>query len=147
MLKAIETRYKGHRFRSRLEARWAVFFDTLGVSWEYEKEGYDLGKIGWYLPDFWIRNWNCYVEIKPDTLGDNILHDDHWPLMYAFSEHFPMFIIIVGVPGNARFYRCAHGRLIGTDAQFPFTQLYGARKVEQAILAARSARFEHGEQP
>lgn len=25
----IETEYKGYRFRSRLEARWAVFFDTL----------------------------------------------------------------------------------------------------------------------
>ena len=42
-LKAIETEYKGYRFRSRLEARWAVFFDACGVSWEYEPEGYDLG--------------------------------------------------------------------------------------------------------
>lgn len=31
-MKAIETRYKGYRFRSRLEARWAVFFDALGLS-------------------------------------------------------------------------------------------------------------------
>ncbi len=30
-IKAIETRYKGYRFRSRLEARWAVFFDALSV--------------------------------------------------------------------------------------------------------------------
>ena len=42
-LRAIQTEYKGYRFRSRLEARWAVFFDTLGVKWEYEPEGYDLG--------------------------------------------------------------------------------------------------------
>ena len=35
-LKAIETEYKGYRFRSRLEARWAVFFDACGVKWEYE---------------------------------------------------------------------------------------------------------------
>lgn len=41
-IKAIETSYKGYRFRSRLEARWAVFFDELGIKWEYEKEGYDL---------------------------------------------------------------------------------------------------------
>ncbi|MCB6994492.1 hypothetical protein LI177_13475 [bacterium 210820-DFI.6.37] len=27
-LKAIQTEYKGYRFRSRLEARWAVFFDA-----------------------------------------------------------------------------------------------------------------------
>jgi hypothetical protein len=41
-IKAIETIYKGYRFRSRLEARWAVFFDALEIDWEYEKEGYVL---------------------------------------------------------------------------------------------------------
>lgn len=29
-LKAIETIWKGYRFRSRTEARWAVFLETLG---------------------------------------------------------------------------------------------------------------------
>lgn len=67
VLKAIETRYKGYRFRSRLEARWAVFFDALGIEWEYEKEGYDLGEAGWYLPDFWLPQTNTWVEIKPDN--------------------------------------------------------------------------------
>lgn len=52
-LKAIETIYNGYRFRSRLEARWAVFFDALGVPYEYEREGYDLDGQ-WYLPDFWL---------------------------------------------------------------------------------------------
>lgn len=42
MIKAIETGYKGFRFRSRLEARWAIFFDVLDVPWEYEPEGFDL---------------------------------------------------------------------------------------------------------
>ena len=64
MIKAIETRYKGYRFRSRLEARWAVFFDALGVKWEYEKEGYDLGATGWYLPDFWLPEQDCWFEVK-----------------------------------------------------------------------------------
>ena len=64
MIKAIETRYKGYRFRSRLEARWAVFFDAMGVKWEYEKEGYDLGEAGWYLPDFWLPRLKCWIEIK-----------------------------------------------------------------------------------
>lgn len=40
MIKAVETRIYGCRFRSRLEARWAVFLTKLGVQWEYEKEGY-----------------------------------------------------------------------------------------------------------
>ena len=63
MIKAIETRYKGYRFRSRLEARWAVFFDALGLEWEYEPEGYELSDGSWYLPDFRI-NGNTF-EIKP----------------------------------------------------------------------------------
>ncbi len=64
MLKAIETIYKGYRFRSRLEARWAVFFDVLHIAWEYEKEGYDLDGI-WYLPDFWLPKQEAYFEVKP----------------------------------------------------------------------------------
>jgi hypothetical protein len=68
MLKAIETIYNGYRFRSRLEARWAVFFDALGIKYEYEKEGYRLsrGRLGSldYLPDFWLPQWNCWIEIK-----------------------------------------------------------------------------------
>ena len=63
-MKAIETKYKGYRFRSRLEARWAVFFDALGLQWEYEPEGYDLGEAGWYLPDFYLPECNMWVEIK-----------------------------------------------------------------------------------
>lgn len=64
MIKAIETLYSGCRFRSRLEARWAKFFDALGIKWEYEKEGYDLGEAGWYLPDFWLSDEKIWVEIK-----------------------------------------------------------------------------------
>lgn len=67
-LKPIETRYKGYRFRSRLEARWAVFFDALGVEWEYEVEGYDLGAAGFYLPDFELYR-SLFIEIKPSGVG------------------------------------------------------------------------------
>lgn len=74
-IKAIQTEYKGYKFRSRLEARWAVFFDTLEVKWEYEPEGYDLGDGIYYLPDFLLhdvtvnhgtfkRHCDIYVEVK-----------------------------------------------------------------------------------
>ena len=39
MVKPIETEYDGHSFRSRVEARWAVFFNTIGLEYEYEIEG------------------------------------------------------------------------------------------------------------
>ena len=63
-MKAIETSYKGYRFRSRTEARWAIFFDAVGISYQYEPEGFDLGEHGCYLPDFRIPSANAWVEIK-----------------------------------------------------------------------------------
>ena len=65
-MKVIETMYNGYRFRSRLEARWAVFFDTLGIRYEYEKEGYELDNGVCYLPDFWLPALHCWIEIKAE---------------------------------------------------------------------------------
>jgi len=47
----IPTSYNGIKFRSRTEARWAVFFDALSIKYVYEFEGYNLGDF-YYLPDF-----------------------------------------------------------------------------------------------
>ena len=63
-IKAIETAYKGYRFRSRLEARWAVYLDELGVEWKYEPEGYELDKAGRYLPDFYLPTSDSFIEVK-----------------------------------------------------------------------------------
>jgi hypothetical protein len=72
----IETHYQGCRFRSRLEARWAVFFDALGIRWEYEPQGFivkawacreppEQGVQQWpYLPDFFLPDFGCWVEVK-----------------------------------------------------------------------------------
>lgn len=60
---AIPTVYRGRRYRSRLEARWAAFFDLLG--WKAEYEPFDLG--GW-SPDFLLTGpYGCsaLVEVKP----------------------------------------------------------------------------------
>jgi hypothetical protein len=66
-MKAIETHIYRRRFRSRLEARWAVFFTSIGLRWEYEPEGFNLDGEA-YLPDF--RVWTpqgqpMWFEIKP----------------------------------------------------------------------------------
>ena len=60
---AIETKYHGYRFRSRLEARWATFFDALSLEYRYEPEGYALENVP-YLPDFYLPQQNCFLEIK-----------------------------------------------------------------------------------
>lgn len=63
-IKAIQTFFDGYRFRSRLEARWAVFFKTLNIRYTYESEGYDLGGV-WYLPDFYLPDYDYWIEVKP----------------------------------------------------------------------------------
>ena len=64
-IKAKPTLYNGVEFRSRLEARWAVFFDSLRIRWEYE-ETYFETEYGYYKPDFWLdTGW--IIEIKPTT--------------------------------------------------------------------------------
>lgn len=63
-MKAIQTEYKGYLFRSRLEAKWAAFFDACGVEWEYEPEGIALSDGTKYLPDFYLIDFHCYFEVK-----------------------------------------------------------------------------------
>ena len=63
-IRAIETLYKGYRCRSRLEARWMVYLDVLGIHWDYELEGFDLGGM-YYLPDFWLPQVYMWAEVKP----------------------------------------------------------------------------------
>lgn len=59
----IQTLYNGIKYRSRTEARWALFFDKLGWNAEYEAEGYQLPS-GWYLPDFYVPEINAFCLIK-----------------------------------------------------------------------------------
>lgn len=68
-IKPIGTIYNGHRFRSRLEAKWAVFFDQMGIVYEYEPQGYVLEDGHCYLPDFYLPGYKMFVEIKPFSIG------------------------------------------------------------------------------
>ena len=105
-IKAIETFYKGYHFRSRLEARWAVFFETLGIPWKYEVEGYEkeviattvngeeVNEMVRYLPDFFLPNrWGdggIYVEVKGDKEALRKNWFDH-AQMHDFGGVLPNF--------------------------------------------------------
>jgi hypothetical protein len=191
---AIETAYKGCRFRSRLEARWAVFFDALGIEWQYEPEGFevvygpDSADVHRYLPDFYLPKSKTYVEIKgtqeafkhdvartisvatsgalkgcdllllgpiPES-ARLILH----PTVHAVSTgtaamHYTFFkkgglqttpslplafvvdLLEVSIPGSPWEDAPIAGIRFHTPRYFPH--------VGEAYTAARSARFEHGE--
>lgn len=273
-IKAIETVYRGYRFRSRLEARWAVFFDALGLEWEYEPEGFDLtdayldhlialreeqeeenrvtqehnkrilsamkhrvatdltewdlselagavrthqGKSDWdsweqpvhmedvwrlprelwplweprivnvpeldtslllrYLPDFYLRDLDQWVEIKPyknpEPWTDDVRHEifpkrlivlfgtpgavsanDMGSPSYAgcVIEDTPYFLCECPVCGALGFQYCGRAErnkhLPGCPID-PNDKIYLADspRIKRAEIRARSARFEHGETP
>lgn len=117
MPRAIETRYKGRLFRSRLEARYAVLFDALAIDWDYEPEGYDLGGGTWYLPDFFLRvpagdplrqkypDAGYWVEVKPIPPSDAEI-DKMVRLCKQTGHHGYIF---VGPPSEGSVYSCDLG--------------------------------------
>ena len=169
-IKAINTRYKGYRFRSRLEARWAVFFDSLGLKWEYEPEGFELGEAGWYLPDFYLPELNCWAEVKPHINSKQICINDLNKFGSFCVGLKTTLLILDGIP-EPRVYYCVLVQGNEVINNYPFSwnvkylppinhdgkpRLYWHPGCDEeaeehspyfAIQAARSARFEHGEVP
>jgi len=91
-IRPIQTRYKGHRFRSRQEARWAVFFDTLSIKYEYEIEGYEHPSGAKYLPDFQLPELGVFVEVKPN---DKIEYSELDKIVeFALEGNFSVLLII-----------------------------------------------------
>jgi hypothetical protein len=202
-IKAIPTRYAGCHFRSRLEARWAVFFDALGVAWQYEPEGFDLDGQ-WYLPDFYLPTLDVWYEVKgvePTELEQSLagrladgtrksvfiawgdipdnpcmygLPQNHWRNggiadairdIYAFTHaevhdsepfgcywdnHYAWCICpdcgVIGIEFEARAARL-HGRESNcVGGEYDRGHNGNDRRLLAAYEAARSARFEHGQQ-
>lgn len=96
-VRPIETEYRGYRFRSRLEARWAVFFDQLGVRWEYEPQGFET-PAGPYLPDFLLHDVNgergVWFEVKPTNATSD---DERWAHLVLGTER--ELIVAYGMSG------------------------------------------------
>jgi len=169
--KAIETIYKGYRFRSRNEARWSIFFNSLSIKFEYEPEGFILPS-GRYLPDFWLPQVKMYAEVKSVNFSKHELA--------LASELYQAtgyeVLLLVGTPdgilypaftnkGNIIYYDIQEGhrywetenrfysedflipKYTGDETKIP--SIFETQKSREpnvsAIEAARSARFEFGE--
>lgn len=170
MIQAIETRYKRCRFRSRLEARWAVFFDAFGAPWEYEKEGYNLGPLGLYLPDFWLpkKEWGIWIEIKGQKPTDTEVlkvralaaGTDHPAILVWGSVSEEHYAVISskgewdGHTGNStdtfalwcQLLGCKYWWAIkGKSIEDYYEHARTCPLLWNCYAAARSARFEYGE--
>jgi hypothetical protein len=152
-IKAIQTRYKGFHFRSRSEARFAVFCDHCGIQWQYEAEGFNLGEDGLYLPDFWIATAQCWVEIKPTNEGHDetkkwkaLVNGNPGKGLIVFNSDFerPLFwMMSAGTTVILNERRCISREHV---MDVIVARLHGnLTKVDSAVIAAKSARFEHGE--
>lgn len=185
-MKAIQTFYKGYKFRSRLEARWAVFFDALDIEWQYETEGFELGKGLYYLPDFYLPDLlgkKAWIEVKPDIpYPDDIdvkkvveFQKEIYPnaiIFIAAKDPYEMKSCIVAIKENPDgsiginfgfFGALPNNELVliltSTDdyalliqkgsttkiSNTEFLPFIEAPFIEKARIAARSARFEHGQ--
>lgn len=183
-IKAIETVYNGYRFRSRLEARWAVFFDALNIHYEYEPEGFELGKksqflyvspeeedteLGRYLPDFWLPQVEMWAEVKARPFTS--LEHEKCEALAKGSGY--ACLMLDGPPATRNYwaYECGYGaeneyeeadyllsvgRYWENEGRFyshtglsPFEVQDFYYQIDDCpgVLAARQARFEHGESP
>lgn len=92
---AIPTVYRGRQYRSRLEAKWAAFFDLIG--WRHEYEPFDLGS---WSPDFLIHcagGRRLLVEVKPLQEFDPAVATKVFDACVALGQHkTPTRVLIVG---------------------------------------------------
>lgn len=164
-IKPIETVFDGNRFRSRLEARWAVALHELEIKYEYEKEGFPL-ICGRYLPDFWLpypadmndtayKNAGHWLEVK----GVEPTQHELTMLLHLSLETNHSGMLVWGPPWDFKKFMTHRSGNYGwspilDDDIVPDFWLLAQRfcscsfqDADRAIAKAKSARFEHGETP
>lgn len=164
-VKPITTAYKGCLFRSRLEARWAVFFDALGIPWEHEPEVFETPH-GRYLPDFRIRVcystspnkwWTAWFEVRRSGSTQD-LSRERAVGSHLWSTDGEGLYLLRGLPrlsyGPDRYgiTRCESGPRLAVEpttahSSWSFNYLpdeldFG--RVGDAVTKTKSARFEFG---
>lgn len=138
-IKAIKTKYNGWLFKSRLEARWAYFFDLLGLEYDYEREGYEIASGVWYLPDFYVNN-SFWVEVKHRHYNDYAAVEKMGEVVSGLKEPG---VIVYGDPYS-------HLAVLLEPTNDPpgyVRHIADFSKLDNAIDAAvkaRSADFKHG---
>jgi len=157
-MKAINTHFDNLYFRSRLEARWAVYFKSLGIEYVYEMEGYNFDGFN-YLPDFYFPKYDFYGEVKHKHFGD--VDAERWN---SFVTNIKKPLIIFDGTPNAKPLKSLfwEGEILTEYQTIPFADLMktsfgyffyagGYEDFAQfepykgAVSKARKARFEHGE--
>lgn len=85
----IPTTYNSIDFRSRLETKWAVFFDILG--WTYQYEPYEFEG---YIPDFALTfRKPLLVEVKPVSSTEEVYEKCQKAISAAWDNDTDILIV------------------------------------------------------
>lgn len=115
------TKWNGIQYRSRLEARWAIFFTALGISFQYEplllvREG--MRKL--YVPDFYLPGLKCFLEVKPNAPTRKEVAKAQ---LLSTSCNAPVFIstndfFSINSPVSLTFRKVQEGKLVRSSYAF-----------------------------
>lgn len=159
-IKSIDTPYDGYLFRSRLEARWAVYFKHMDIDYSYEPVGVTLSDGSPYLPDFYFPELEVWAEVKATMLdafdyervkqlaldtGKPVLILDGDPTARHYSMLIPeedgnYDVQITNIIQKADEKAFITGRFLKGDKPFKDFGDLGKRALD-AIRKARSKRF------
>lgn len=100
----IETLYKGCFFHNLTEARWAVFFDALGIKWSYKVEEHNLSDGIYYLSA--VSDWpaavcalnSCFFKVK----GKSSTIEEQRKACYLAKQSGHPVVLASGTPGVER---------------------------------------------
>ena len=154
-IKAIDTEYNGFLFRSRIEAKWAIYFDALGVKYQYEPEGYLLPSGEKYLPDFFFPKYDAFGEVKPEGFRSDKRHIE---FVNSIEKSLLLFCGNPGAEPNLQIWKEAGDDVRKIDGLAFAEEIIGKFGImyygdvsqmdlpalDYATRKANRARFEHG---
>lgn len=166
-IQAIPVWWKGYRFRSRLEGRWGVFLDNIGIDFQYEPQGFKLTDGVCYLPDFWFPVTKAFAEVKPSDPTP----EERKKCELTVRGTGGLFLILAGPPdfraymgvsrdsdeltestysldihANFKAYFEEH-RFWSALADVDLTEETASQRYRDAVYAARGARFDGKDMP
>lgn len=94
---AIPTTFDGVKYKSQTEAKWAVFFNRLGVEFTYEPRPFNITQTNKYTPDFYVKDFKAVIEVKPDD-RNIVLKEAHKIAMLRLNLKAHNVWLIMGPP-------------------------------------------------
>lgn len=144
-IKAEPTLYRGILFRSRLEAKWAILMDFIGIAFRYEPKRFKT-EAGYYLPDFWLPDMAVWLELKPSTMSGPSHDECRKAQSVADQERRPCFIVC-GFPikedgyNEASLFLPNQGPVNFTIQDLLWTISYSDRLMYSAVAISAESRL------